>query len=58
MVTSEDHELLARAAELISGVMERHRGEDLRALTIFNSVVHDLRVAERYLGAVKPALSA
>lgn len=51
MVSDEDREQLARATELLLGVIERHRNEDLRVLSIFNAAIQDIRVGERYLGA-------
>lgn len=51
MVSQEDHEELAKAAELLSHVIERHRSEDLRVLNIFNSALQDIRIGERYLDA-------
>lgn len=51
MVSEEDREQLARATELVLGVIERHRSEDLRVLTIFNAAIQDIRVGERYLSA-------
>ncbi|MGH3859742.1 hypothetical protein [Actinokineospora sp.] len=52
MTSQEDHEQLAQATELLTMVMERHRHEDLRALTLFTSAITDIRVGERYLGSV------
>lgn len=54
MVSEEDHEELARAAELLTHVIERHRSEDLRVLSIFNSALQDIKVGERYLDAGTP----
>lgn len=51
MVSAEDHAQLERAAELVLHVMERHRSGDLRVVTIFNSVLQEIKVAERYLRA-------
>lgn len=51
MVSEEDHEELAKAAELLRHVIERHRNEDLRVLSIFNSALQEIRVGERYLNA-------
>ncbi|RZS32453.1 hypothetical protein EV193_11287 [Herbihabitans rhizosphaerae] len=51
MVTDDDREQLGLAAELITRVIERHRSEDLRVLSILNSAIQDLRVSERYLSA-------
>ncbi|MGH3516639.1 MAG: hypothetical protein ACRDQ7_04355 [Haloechinothrix sp.] len=51
MVSDEDHEQLARATELLLHVIERHRNEDLRVLSIFNSAIQDIRIGERYLSA-------
>lgn len=49
--TPKDHEELAAAAEHITHVIERHRGEDLRILSVFNAAIQDLRIGERYLNA-------
>ena len=49
-LVDEDHEKLARATELLLDVIARHRGGDLRAITIFNSAIQAIRVGERYLG--------
>lgn len=51
MVSEEDHEELERATELLKHVIERHRGDDLRVVGIFNSAIQEIRVGERYLGA-------
>lgn len=51
MVSDEDREQLARATELLLGVIERHRSEDLRALSVFNAAIQDIRIGARYLGA-------
>ncbi|MQA62119.1 MAG: hypothetical protein GEU86_11585 [Actinophytocola sp.] len=51
MVSDQDREQLALATELVLAVIERHRNEDLRMLSIFNAAVQDIRVGERYLGA-------
>lgn len=51
MVSEEDHQKLAHATELLMDVIERHRGEDLRMLSIFNSAIQEIRIGERYLGA-------
>lgn len=51
MVSAEDHAQLERAAELVLHVMQRHRSGDLRAVTIFHSVLQEIKVAERYLRA-------
>lgn len=51
MVSEQDHEELAKAAELLTQVIERHRTEDLRVLSIFNAALNDIRVGERYLNA-------
>ena len=55
MVSQEDHEQLARAAQLLMDVIERHRHADLRVLSIFNSAIQDIRIGERYLGAAGDA---
>lgn len=52
MVSEEDHEELAKAAELLAHVIERHRSEDLRVLSIFNAAIQEIRVGERYLDAI------
>jgi hypothetical protein len=51
MVSEEDHEELAKAAELLTHVIERHRSEDLRVLSIFHAALQEIRVGERYLEA-------
>ncbi|MGH3433342.1 MAG: hypothetical protein ACRDQB_10965 [Thermocrispum sp.] len=51
MVSEQDHEELTKAAELLTQVIERHRSEDLRVLSIFNSALQEIRVGERYLAA-------
>lgn len=51
MVSDEDREQLARATELLLSVIERHRSEDLRALSVFNAAIQDIRIGARYLGA-------
>lgn len=51
MVSEQDHEELSQAAELLAHVIERHRSEDLRVVSIFNSAIQEIRVGERYLGA-------
>lgn len=53
MVSQRDHEELERAAELLLDVIARHRGEDLRALTILSNAVQDIRVGARYLPAFR-----
>jgi hypothetical protein len=57
MVSERDHEDLARAAELLRNVIERHRSEDMRVLSIFSSALQDIRVGERYLDS-EPAGNA
>lgn len=52
METAEDRRQLALATEMINCVIERHRGEDLRALTRLTSAIQDIRVGARYLGWV------
>lgn len=49
MVSHEDHEQLAQATELLRHVIERHRSEDLRVLTLFNDAIRDIRVGQQYL---------
>lgn len=49
MVSKEDHDQLAHATLLLRTVMERHRNEDLRALTLFISALREIQVGERYL---------
>ncbi len=51
MVNEEDRQKLARATELLMDVIESHRGEDLRMLSVFNAAIQDIRIGERYLGA-------
>jgi len=51
MVTREDREQLAQATELLLHVMERHRDEDLRVVSLFTAAIQDIRVGARYLGA-------
>ncbi|MPY99293.1 MAG: hypothetical protein GEU97_15075 [Actinophytocola sp.] len=51
MVSEQDRAELAQAAELLTHVIERHRSEDLRAVSIFNSALQDIRVGQRYLDA-------
>jgi hypothetical protein len=55
MATGEDHEQLARAAELLEGVIERHRSEDLRVISILTAAIQGIQVTERYLGAAATA---
>lgn len=52
MVSQEDREQLDRATELLLEVIARHRGEDLRVVSIFNEAIQDIRVGTRYLGAI------
>lgn len=54
MVSQEDQEQLERAAELLLDVIARHRGEDLRAVTIFHDAIQDIRIGRRYLAAFVP----
>lgn len=56
MVSDKDREQLGRAVELVLAVIERHRSEDLRMLSLFNAAVQDIRVGERYLGATGSGL--
>ncbi|WP_089302673.1 hypothetical protein [Haloechinothrix alba] len=49
MVSEEDHRQLEQATELVRGVIERHRSEDLRAISVLNSAIQEIRVGERYL---------
>lgn len=51
MVSQQDREQLERATELLLDVVARHRGEDLRAIAIFNEAIQEIRVAARYLDA-------
>lgn len=51
MVSEEDHRELAQAVELLTHVIERHRSEDLRVLSILNAALQEIRVGERYLAA-------
>ncbi|MGH3950996.1 MAG: hypothetical protein ACRDSE_18085 [Pseudonocardiaceae bacterium] len=52
MVSQEDHERLAQATELLKMVMERHRHEDMRVLTLLTSAIRDICVGERYLDSI------
>lgn len=54
MVSEEDRQQLTRATELLMDVIERHRGEDLRTLSIFNAAIQEIRIGARYLGAATP----
>lgn len=58
MVSDEDHRQLAQATELLMDVIERHRGDDLRMLSLFNAAIQDIRVGERYLGATGERLAS
>lgn len=49
MVTVEDRCQLALATEMINNVIERHRGEDLRVLSLLTAALQDIRVGARYL---------
>lgn len=51
MVTQEDQEHLNQATQLLRDVIARHRGQDLRAVTILTEAIHDIRIGARYLGA-------
>lgn len=51
MVTREDREQLAQATELLLHVMERHRDEDLRVVSLFTAAIQDIRVGTKYLSA-------
>lgn len=51
MVSEQDREELSRATELLTHVIERHRSEDLRVLSVLNSAIQDIRVGERYLAS-------
>lgn len=51
MVSEKDQQQLARAAELLMDVIERHRGEDLRMLSVLSAAIQDIRIGERYLSA-------
>lgn len=53
MVSEQDRQELAHATELLTQVIERHRDEDLRVLSIFNAAIQEIRVGERYLQAVQ-----
>lgn len=50
MEYEEDRQQLAQATELLRSVIERHRNEDLRAISIFSSAIQEIRVGQRYLG--------
>ncbi len=54
MFSQKDHDMLAQAAQLLADVIARHRDADLRAITILNAAVQDIRVGERYLRAAGP----
>jgi len=54
MVSNEDHEQLDRATQLLQDVIARHRGEDLRAITMLTEAIRDIRVSTRYLSATEP----
>jgi hypothetical protein len=54
MVSQEDNEQLDRATQLLRDVIARHRGEDLRAVSILTEAIHDIRVGTRYLSAFTP----
>ncbi|MPY79396.1 MAG: hypothetical protein GEV04_13085 [Actinophytocola sp.] len=54
MVSEEDREELAQAAELLTHVMERHRSEDLRAVSVFTAALQDIRIGQRYLDNESP----
>lgn len=54
MVSQDDREQLDRAAELLREVIARHRGEDLRAISILTEAIHDIRIGIRYLNAFNP----
>ncbi|GAA5121540.1 hypothetical protein GCM10025762_42350 [Haloechinothrix salitolerans] len=49
MVSEQDREELAHAAELLTHVIERHRSEDLRAVSIFTSALQEIKIGQRYL---------
>lgn len=51
MVSKQDRDQLDHAAEILLDVIARHRGEDLRALTVLNEAIQDIRVGARYLAA-------
>ena len=51
MVSGQDREQLNQATELLLDVIARHRGGDLRALTVLNGAIQDIRVGTRYLVA-------
>lgn len=50
-MSEQDREELAHATELLTQVIERHRSEDLRVLSVLNSAIQDIRIGERYLTA-------
>lgn len=52
MVNREDQEQLDLATELLLDVIARHRGEDLRAITVFVEAIRDIRVGAHYLAAI------
>lgn len=47
MVSPEDRSQLERAAQLLRDVISRHRGDDLRAITLLTEAIQDIRVPER-----------
>lgn len=51
MVSHEDDEQLSRATQLLSEVIARHRGEDLRAISVLGEAIQDIRIGTRYLSA-------
>lgn len=53
MVSHEDQQHLEQATELLRDVIARHRGEDLRVITILNDAIQDIRVSGRYLAAAR-----
>lgn len=50
-VTTQDREELTRAAALLRDVIARHRGEDLRVISILTDAIQGIHVGTRYLGA-------
>jgi hypothetical protein len=51
MVSHKDREHLNQATQLLREVIARHRGEDLRAVTLLTEAIQDIRVSARYLDA-------
>jgi hypothetical protein len=54
MLSQADREQLARATEQLLEVIARHRGEDLRAISILTEAIHSIRTGSRYLADFNP----